>query len=176
MEVSGRYKKTAVFFDRTWNFLLEVSIIFLIIVCQTTVCSHIEFFGVRPSPALVYCVCRSIKKECFSTLVVVAVIGFFLDTVCGRQWTVSTLLYVYIALGCMILCENLLKRSFKTAIFCVPAATILYRLIICGFCFIFLGESGISHVVIFEIFPEMLYNISITPIIYFAGKMYNADV
>ena len=133
-------------------------IIFVNFTLQTTLFTHIEFFGIRPNSALIIIVALSLLR----TDVEGAVTGFFAgllqDIVFGRTIGLNALLYMCIGAVCGKPFKDFYPENYFLPILLVSGATFFYEFATFVASFLFRGRLDMLFYLQRIMLPSIAYN------------------
>jgi len=133
-------------------------IIFVNFIMQSTLFTHIEFFGIRPNSALIIVVAISLLR----TDVEGAIAGFFAgllqDIVFGRVIGLNALLYMCIGAVCGKPFKSFYQENYFLPILLAAGATLFYEFAIFVASFLFRGRLDMMFYFQRIILPSIAYN------------------
>ncbi|MBQ8541505.1 MAG: rod shape-determining protein MreD [Clostridia bacterium] len=121
-----------------------------VVLLQVTVLSHFTLFGVIPNCVFVFVLALCIINDNAESVVFATVTGLMVDMLTGAQFGLNTLLYMYIAIGVIVVISFAYQKSIKIVVPMCLCASFMYELIFGILSFLFRG-AAISFGVIFSV-------------------------
>ncbi len=138
--------------------------IFVIFLIQTVLLGHLHLFGAAPSIVLAYVVCVTIMENEFRTFAAVSIIcAAVMGALCGRDFIITTLFYVYSSLIIFALRKKplYLSNAVKAAVWTAAASAVLELL------YLLPGGSTLGlHYILHSVVPTVVFNTVLVLVLY----------
>lgn len=152
-----------------------ITAFFLIVLCVSAM-PHAKLFGAAPNLLLIFVVCWAMIRGQDEVLGVIIIAGFLRDFTTGDPVGVSVLALAPVALLATVREIRLVDNDFVPALGVVAIGTVLFELI-SGLVIWLTGENvGWMTLIGFKLFPAMLINVIVTPIIYLPLRWVSGDL
>lgn len=143
---------------KAWRIFAVVLYVFFLIIIQTTILSHTRISGVMPNLLLSATICFCLICGDYRGIIFAVACGSLLDITGGRLVGINTLLFLYAALGILLICDKLYNNNEIVAAIITFVITALYASVIYITNFLIWGENAVWFALFKKIIPEMIYN------------------
>ena len=138
--------------------LATALIIFTNFILQSTLFTHIEFFGIRPNTTLIIVVSIAILRTDIDGAITGFFAGLLQDIVFGRAIGLNALLYMCIGALCGKPFKKFYRENYFLPIILVAVSTVFYEFSIFVVSFLFRGRLDMLFYIQRIILPSLAYN------------------
>ena len=131
----------------------------ILFILQTTLKTHLSFFGVFPNLVLVYAICLCLIFCDVKSIVLCTIAGLSIDLYVGMAIGFNALFYMYFSIITVFFGDNFFRGRRAVTLLYTALSTLVYEMIYYILFFVIWNRSGSFNNVTYILFMEMICNV-----------------